>query len=153
MASIFFQKGNLRLGLLIGLSTFVGFAVIAIPGATLLFSGQNLGLETVLSWTPWILVFVLASGVLEESLYRALFLKKYQPFFGRKTTNLLQALIFSTIHLEVVYTPEPYLFLVLTFSRSLAWGYVMQRTDSVLGSVLFHAGADIVIIVGIFSAL
>nr|NIN66142.1 CPBP family intramembrane metalloprotease [Anaerolineae bacterium]NIN96311.1 CPBP family intramembrane metalloprotease [Anaerolineae bacterium] len=152
-ASLFFQRGNLRLGLLIGLSTFVGFAVLAIPGASLLFFGQGLTLERVLPWTPWILIFALASGTLEEALYRGLFLKTYRSFFGKRVTNLLQALVFSTIHLGVVFTPEPLLFLAITFLLGLAWGHTVQRTESVLGSILFHAGTDIVLILGVFSAL
>ena len=48
---------------------------------------------------------------------------------------------------------QPYLFVILTFFLGLAWGYVTQRTDSLLGSVLFHAGTDIPIIISIFSTL
>jgi membrane protease YdiL (CAAX protease family) len=33
---------------------------------------------------------------------------------------------------------------------ALAWGYVIQKTESLWGSVLFHAGADLLIILGIF---
>jgi uncharacterized protein len=40
---------------------------------------------------------------------------------------------------------------IFTFSLGLAWGYIMQRTDSILGSALFHAGADIPVFIGIFS--
>ncbi|MCJ2531692.1 MAG: CPBP family intramembrane metalloprotease [Candidatus Thermoplasmatota archaeon] len=152
-ASIFFQKGNLKLGLLIGLGTFVAFALLAIPGASLLFFGQGLTVERILPWTPWILIFALASGTMEESLYRGLFLRKYHQFFGKRTANLLQALVFTTIHIGVVFTPEPLLFLLLVFLLGLAWGYTMQKTDSVIGSILFHAGTDIVLIAGLFSAL
>jgi membrane protease YdiL (CAAX protease family) len=106
-----------------------------------------------LGWAPWVLVFVLGSGLLEEFMYRALFLGKYEAFFGPKTANILQAVIFCTIHLSVTYTAEPYLFVILTFFLGLAWGYVTQRTDSLLGSVLFHAGTDIPIIISIFSTL
>ena len=84
-------------------------------------------------------------------MYRALFLKRYYLFFGSKVSNLLQAIIFCTIHLSVSYSPEPTLFVILTFVLGLAWGYLMQRTDSLLGSVLFHAGTDISVIIQIFS--
>ena len=112
-----------------------------------------MGSKIIFEWAPWILVFVLASGLLEEFMYRALFLKKFEMFFGSQISNLLQAIIFCTIHLSVAYTPEPYFFVVLTFFLGLAWGYVMQRTDSLLGSVLFHAGTDIPIIISLFSTL
>jgi membrane protease YdiL (CAAX protease family) len=33
----------------------------------------------------------------------------------------------------------------------LAWGYIMQKTDNAWGSILFHAGADILVFLGVFS--
>lgn len=153
LGSIYVKKGKLRLGLLVGVTTFAFFAVTAVPSAILIFGAQNVGSRVIFEWVPWILVFVFASGLLEEFMYCALFLKKYEAFFGSKIANLLQAIIFCSIHLSVSYSPEPYFFVVLTFFLGLAWGYVMQRTDSLLGSVLFHAGTDIPIILSIFSTL
>ena len=153
LGSIYVKKGRLRSGLLVGVACFAFFALSTVPSATSIFGAQNIDLKVIFEWTPWILVFVFANGFLEEFMYRALFLKKYEVFFGSKISNLLQAIIFCTIHLSVAYTPEPYLFVVLTFVLGLAWGYVMQRTDSLLGSVLFHAGTDIPIIISIFSNL
>jgi uncharacterized protein len=153
LGSIYVKKGKLRSGLLVGVATFAFFIVSAVTSATSIFGAQNIGLKVIFEWAPWILVFVFASGLLEEFMYRPLFLKKYEAFFGSKIANLLLAIIFCSIHLSVAYTPEPYFFLVLTFFLGLAWGYVMQRTDSLLGSVLFHAGTDIPIIISIFSTL
>ena len=153
LGSIYVKKGKLRSGLLVGVATFAFFAVSAVPSATSIFGAQSMGSIVIFEWAPWILLFVLASGFLEEFMYRALFLKKYEAFFGSKIANLLQAIIFCTIHLSVAYTPEPYFFVVLTFFLGLMWGYVMQRTDSLLGSVLFHAGMDIPVIISIFSTL
>ena len=151
--SICIKWGKLRSGLLVGVASFAFFAVSAIPVAASIFGAQNIGSKVIFEWAPWILVFVFANGLLEEFMYRALFLKKYAVFFGSKISNLLQAIVFCSIHLSVTYTPEPYLFVILTFFLGLAWGYIMQRTDSFLGSVLFHAGTDIPIIIIIFSAL
>jgi len=36
---------------------------------------------------------------------------------------------------------------------SLAWGAITQKTDSLWGAVLFHAGMDIPVVLGIFSTL
>jgi membrane protease YdiL (CAAX protease family) len=36
---------------------------------------------------------------------------------------------------------------------SLAWCWLMQKTNSIWGSILFHAAMDIPIVVGIFSSL
>jgi membrane protease YdiL (CAAX protease family) len=44
-------------------------------------------------------------------------------------------------------------FVGITFILGLVWGHITQRTDSLLGSILFHAGTDIPIILGIFALL
>jgi len=36
---------------------------------------------------------------------------------------------------------------------SIAWGWLTQKTGSLWGSALFHAGADLLIILPIFSGL
>ena len=147
LASIYLKKGKLRLGLIIGLASFVLFAALAV----LQVIGQDISWEKVIPLTPWILVFVLANGFTEELLFRGLFLRKYEPFLGNKLSNLLTAVVFTLAHIQVTYTPELPIFLMITFLLALAWGYVMQKTDSIWGSALFHAGADMLIIIGIFA--
>jgi uncharacterized protein len=150
--SMYVKRGKLRAGLLAGVTLFALFAVASPILATYVFGAQNVG-SAALGWAPWILVFVISSGLLEESLYRGLFLKRYGALLGLKAANLLQALVFCSIHLSVAYTPYPYAFVVLTFFLGLAWGWVAQKTDSLLASILFHAGTDIPIILIIFLAL
>jgi len=156
--SIFLKKGNIKLGMIIGLVGFFFFAITSIPAAEALFQGQNLNLDKVIAWLPWIMPIVLLNGVREELLYRGLFLKKFEPKLGLKISNLLQAIIFSLSHSVAgvglnVYTPFIWILVIFTFSLGLAWGYIMQRTDSVLGSILFHAGTDIPVFIGVFSNL
>jgi len=152
LGSIYFKRGRFRTGLLAGAAGFALFAAASPILATSVFGAQNVG-PRVIAWAPWILVFVLSNGLLEESMYRGLFLKKYEALLGPEAANVLQALVFCTIHLSVSYAPEPYLFVALTFLLGLAWGGLAQRTDSLLGSVLFHAGTDIPVIISIFLAL
>jgi membrane protease YdiL (CAAX protease family) len=150
LGSIYIQKGNLKLGLTIGLITFTLAAAFSIPMATL-FNAQNLTLTRIIPWIPWLLIFVLANGLMEEILFRGLFLRKLQPFFGRFLSNLLIATVFTVIHSAAAYTSDQYIFLAILLPLALAWGYITQKTDAVWGSVLFHAGMDIPIILGIFS--
>jgi uncharacterized protein len=156
LGSIFLKKGNIKLGIIVGLVGFFIFAITAIPVAEFMFQGQNLSLDKVVAWLPWIIPIVLLNGVREELLYRGLFLKKYEIKLGPKTSNLLQAIIFSLSHSVAgvglnSYTPFIWALVIFTFALGLAWGYIMQRTDSIIGSVLFHAGTDIPVFIGIFS--
>jgi uncharacterized protein len=156
LSSIFLKKGNIKLGIIVGFIGFFIFAVSAIPVATYMFQGQNLNLDKVIAWLPWIIPIVLLNGVREELLYRGIFLKKYEVKLGPKTSNLLQAIIFSLSHSVAgvglnSYTPFIWALVIFTFALGLAWGYIMQRTNSIIGSVLFHAGTDIPVFIGIFS--
>jgi membrane protease YdiL (CAAX protease family) len=153
LGSIYLRKGNLKLGLVIGLTAFVVAAAGAIPVSELFFGGKDLTLEKVLPWTPWILIFVLGNAFNEELLFRGLFLQKYGPLVGRFSSNLVIAIPFALHHTGVSYTPDVLMFLAILLPLALAWGFVMQKTDSVWGSVLFHAGTDIPIVLGIFSSL
>jgi membrane protease YdiL (CAAX protease family) len=158
LGSIFLKKGNLRLGIIVGLIGFFIFALTAIPVAQYMFNGQNLSVNRVIAWLPWIIPIILLNGLREELLYRGLFLKKYETKLAPKTCNLLQAIIFSLSHSVAglglnSYTPFIWALVIFTFALGLAWGYIMQRTDSIIGSVLFHAGTDIPVFIGIFSTL
>jgi membrane protease YdiL (CAAX protease family) len=152
LGSIFIQKGNLKLGLIVGLVTFFLAAAGSIPMATL-FKARDLSFVRVLPWIPWLLIYVLANASLEELMFRGLFLRKLQPFFGKFLANFLIALVFTGLHGTVTYSADNMIFLAVTFPLALAWGYLMQKTGSVWGSILFHAGMDIPIMVGIFSNL
>jgi membrane protease YdiL (CAAX protease family) len=156
LGSIFLKKGNIKLGIIFGLIGFFIFAITSIPAAEYMFQGQNLNLDKVIAWLPWIIPIVLLNGVREELLYRGLFLKRYEVKLGPKTSNLLQAIIFSLSHSVAgvglnSYTPFIWALVIFTFALGLAWGYIMQRTNSIMGSVLFHAGTDIPVFLGVFS--
>jgi uncharacterized protein len=152
LGSIYIQKGNLKLGLIIGLVTFFLAVAGSIPMANL-FKPQDLSLTRIIPWLPWLLISALANGAQEELLFRGLFLRKLQPFFGKFLSSFLIVFVFTLLHGSVDYTSDLTLFLAIVFLLALAWGYVMQKTNSVWGSILFHAGMDLPIFLGIFSKL
>jgi membrane protease YdiL (CAAX protease family) len=151
LGSIYVQKGKLRRSVIIGLVTFCIAAATSIPTAQLMFRAQNLTVSRMLPWLPWILLFVLFSAADEEIMFRGLFLRKLEPFFGPFMANCLIALVFTGLHAAVTYTSSQMGFLAVLLPLALAWGYVMQTTDAVWGSILFHAGMDISIVLGLFS--
>ena len=151
LGSIYIQKGNLKQGLLIGGIAFFICVAGSIPMASLMFKSADLGLARIIPWIPWLLISVLANGTLEELWFRGLFLRKLQPFFGKFLSVFLIAFIFTLMHGTVTYTLDTAIFLVVVFPLALVWGYIMQKTDSIWGSILFHAGTDIPIFLSIFS--
>ncbi|MGE5249782.1 MAG: lysostaphin resistance A-like protein [Bacteroidota bacterium] len=154
LESLYLRRGNLRLGLIVGLAAFSIMFVTTIPVAEMYFKGQNLSWARLLPWTPWLFIFVLANASNEELIFRGLFLGKAEPFLGRFGANLVTAITFTLMHSFVNYATNTMIFLTLqTLPAALVWGWLMQKTNSIWGSILFHAAMDIPIIVGIFSTL
>jgi membrane protease YdiL (CAAX protease family) len=152
LEALYLQRGNIKLGLLIGVSTFLLAAAGSIPMAAL-FNAQNLTIPQIIPWVPYLLIYVLANAAMEEILFRGLFLKKLTPFVGKFIANLLVAIVFTLIHGFTSYSADNLIFLAVLFPLALAWGWIMQKTEGVWASILFHAGMDIPIMLGIFSNL
>lgn len=153
LGSIYIQKGRLKTGLMIGGATFLAAAAGSVPMANLLFNARDLTAERMIPWIPWLLLVVLSNATLEELLFRGLFLRKLEPFFGKFIPVLLVAVVFTLLHKGVAYTTNELIFLAATFPLAILWGVLMQKTDSLWGSILFHAGMDIPIFLGLFSNL
>ncbi|MEO1037350.1 MAG: CPBP family intramembrane glutamic endopeptidase [Pseudomonadota bacterium] len=147
LSSAYWQAGRLKQGLTLGVVLFAGFVVLGI----LRLAGQDYSLARLLPLIPWILIFVFANGAMEELLFRGIFLKRCEPYFGTNGSNVLTAIVFSVAHMQVTYTADVPVFLVIVFFLGLGLGHVMQRTDSLIAPVLFHAGADIPFMVDIFA--
>jgi len=154
LGSLYIRRGNLRLGLTVGLVAFVVMSATAIPVAELFFKGVNLSWARILPWTPWVLICVLANASFEELVFRGLFLGKMEPFLGKLATNVVTTIPFIFMHAFADYTPDTFVFLALQLlPLSLAWCWLMQKTNSIWGSILFHAAMDIPIFVGLFSRM
>jgi len=149
--SVYVQKGNLRQGLMIGFIAFGAAAIASVPLARFMFGGNDLNLTRILPWIPWLLIFVLANAANEELLFRGLFLRKLESFFGPWTSNILIAILFTLYHSGVQYTPDLLMFLASLPPLALVWGHIVRKTDSLWGSILFHAGMDLPIILGLWS--
>ena len=154
LGSLYIRRGNLRLGLAVGLVAFVVMSATAIPVAELFFKGLNLSWARIVPWIPWVLICVLANASFEELVFRGLFLGKMEPFLGRLATNVVTTIPFVLMHAFTDYSLDQFVFLALQLlPLSLAWCWLMQKTKSVWGSILFHAAMDIPIFVGLFSQM
>lgn len=150
--SLYIRRGNLQSGLIVGFIAFAVMIATVIPVTEMFFKGQNLSWARILPWAPWVLIFVLANASNEELLFRGLFIGKLEPFFGKFATNILTTIPFVLMHSFTSYSLDNFVFLALQLlPLSLAWCWLMQKSNSIWGSILFHAAMDIPIIVGIFS--
>ena len=149
--SLYLQTGRLGLGLAIGCGGFALFAVLAAMQAR----QMKIPGRTIVGLAPWILLFVLANGFMEELWLRAVFLQPLVSLIGPIAAIALTALVFALAHIGISYMSkeERLRFLVLLFPLGLAWGVCLHFTGSILASALFHAGADLMIVNGLISDL
>ena len=147
--SLYLKKGRIGVWLPVGIVAWIVFPVLAY----LLLPSREGALDKLLPLAPWILLFVFSNAFMEELLFRGLFLKRYSAFLGRALSNVLTAAVFALMHTQVTYAPEMLQFLAIVVVLSLVWGYLIQKTDSLWGAVLFHAAGDCLIIFPIFASM
>ncbi len=146
----FITGGNLKKSL--GLGIIIA-PIGLIPFLALGGLGISVSLEVLMSWAPWMCLFAFSNGFMEELMIRGIFLNKYDFLFGERGSLLLTSVIFALFHQALVQYTDPVTFstfLGVTFVFGLAWGYAMQKSESIWGAVLAHAIADILFLVTVF---
>jgi membrane protease YdiL (CAAX protease family) len=137
--SLYIRRGNLRLGLTGGLVAFVMMIATVIPVTDTFFKGEDLTWARIISWSPWVLIFVLANASNEELIFRGLFIGKMDPFLGKFFTNIVTTIPFVLAHSYTGYATDTTIFLALqVLPISLAWCWLMKKTNSIWESILFH---------------
>ena len=144
LSSVYVDRTTNWKWLAVGVAGFVLFYYLAARGFSARFFPNNgVTLPRFLALTPALIILVLSNGLREELWFRGLFLKKYGRFLGPLASNLLSAFIFASFHVAVTYSRSLPLFLGIALIQGLILGYLMQKSGSLLASVVFHAGMDI----------
>ncbi len=149
--SLYIKRGNLKLGLLIGIGTMLNF----MTSSLMFFVGQYSGLEKLGSAILWGIIFSLCNGFLEELWLRALFLRKLIPVLGVGTSIVLTSLWFGLFHVSGIMYMQPAavpFYMVNTFTFAAAWGYLMHKTDSWIGPGLMHAASDFFLFIAMLAS-
>ncbi len=144
---IYLTPGKLLPGLLIGVLSFLILGFLAINNPE-----NPISTEFIKTNLAWLLIFVLFNGFMEELIFRGIFLKQLNNFIKPLWSVLLTSVVFGAAHLQVAYTTEVLLFAGITLILGLIWGFLIHYTKSLLASVLFHAGADLLIIMPIYAS-
>ena len=150
--SLFIRKPSSWAVVAIGFLGLVVFYYLAERGRTeAFFPHSSVSPARFLALTPALLALVLMNGLREELWFRGLFLRRFGEFLGPWPSNLLTAVIFTSFHVQVQYALHLLPFLAFTLLLGLVFGYLMQRSGSILGSALLHAGSDIPIFLAYLS--
>jgi membrane protease YdiL (CAAX protease family) len=141
LGSLYLKKGRLGLGL------FVGLCLFTINTATGIVTGASMGQagDILIARLPWAILFSLGNAMMEEMWFRGLFLRRFTSLVGAPVSILLISIVFTVMHAAATYMnpTEAILFQLIIFPMALLFGYLMHKTDSIWGSVLFHAGSDV----------
>jgi membrane protease YdiL (CAAX protease family) len=140
LGSLYLKKGRLGAGL------FVGFCLLTINATVGIITGGSLGQagDALVAQLPWALLFSLANGFMEELWFRGLFLRRFAGLIGVVGSILITSIVFTVAHAAATYMNpvEAVLFQLVIFPMALLFAYLMHKTDSIWGSVLYHAGSD-----------
>jgi len=151
LGSMFIKTGNLKSGLIFGLVSFVVFAVI-----TFLSQGNLTKFnETFFKSIPWLLLFIFSNAIMEELWFRGIFLKEFDTLLGRNVSIIITALLFGISHINATYEfpGGGFVFGAVVFVLGAIGAYMMFKTDSMIGPILFHAGYDLIVIIPVINSM
>jgi membrane protease YdiL (CAAX protease family) len=150
LAPIYIQKGNLKIGLGLGLALS-----IIIFGVYLIISWSKIDLEKAIPAFAWMLIFSILDAFFEELLIRGLLLKRFIALLGITWSLILSTLVYGLFFLGVQSAtgPIPYGALILILPLGLLYCFIMQKSDSIWGSVSIHATIDLIFVIGVFTTL
>jgi membrane protease YdiL (CAAX protease family) len=140
LGSVYVRRGKLKWSLTLGGLALANLLATSIAVA----ASRDADLSIVFASLPWWFVFALTNAFMEEIWYRGLFLKRLEPAIGATGVIWLTTLVFGLSHLLATYI-EPsgaLVFGVITLTLGFAWALLMQKTNTLWGSVLFHLAAD-----------
>jgi membrane protease YdiL (CAAX protease family) len=141
---------SLGLGLLASIPLLVLFvldpsggraAVVATPAAT------------IWSWLPWIVLFSVANGFMEEVWFRGLWFGTFSQVIGPSAALHVTSVAFCAMHV-IVYWADPVAIIMLTpawLFMGYAYAIILRRTGSLWGPVAAHAIADVLFLLIAFS--
>jgi len=149
LSSIYLQGWQNRWGILVGLAGLILFGGLGVLQAL----NEGLTFNIIMAAIPMALVFSLANGFREELVYRAVFLKHFQANIGLIATIIVTTLVFAAAHINVSYSPaDLVVFALVLVIIGIVGSLIMVKTGSLFGAVLFHAGADVLLIMGLLSS-
>lgn len=90
---------------------------------------------------PAVLAITLASGLAEELIFRGLLLPRSEDILGRLPGLLFVSLLFAAMHIGFRNVAD----LIFVFSVGFYFGFVVQRTRNLVGVVLAHGFANVVL--------
>jgi membrane protease YdiL (CAAX protease family) len=154
LASLGLRGGRVGLSLALGILATIPLLLLAVfdpsggTRAVLATPAATLG-----SWLPWIVLFSVGNGFMEELWFRGLWLGAFKSVLGWPAAIHVTSWTFCLMHV-IVYWGDPVAIAILTPTwLFMAYGYALtiRKTESLWGPVLAHAIADVLFLFIAFS--
>lgn len=153
LASLYLRRARLGRSLLygVGLGAVLWLIFLAMGGRQVF---AYAGASRLLAALPYLLLFALANGFMEELWYRGLYLGRFEPLIGSRNALALTTLAFVALHLAADYASGSLVqLLASTLLLGLVCGLIVLFTRCLWGAVLAHALGDILVLLGFFWTL
>jgi membrane protease YdiL (CAAX protease family) len=149
LASVYMKRGNLKLGIGIGLLVFFFLA----PAAFAFGAQRFTSMDTLTAAVVWGLVFSIVNGFMEELWLRGIFLKHFAPLLGIHGSVWLTSIVFGVMHgFSFYFVPAALLFFTInTVTLGLGCGYLMMKTDNIWGATLIHIASDYFLFIAVLA--
>lgn len=131
------KMGNLPLQLVVSLSGLaIGFIEYLILEPTALISNLN-----TINLIFASIIIIISTGLTEELIFRGIIQKNAENLMGKIWGILFVSVLFTSQHIGWNSVPE----LTFVFGVSIFYGYVFQKTKSILGVSMSHGLSNVVL--------
>jgi membrane protease YdiL (CAAX protease family) len=99
---------------------------------------------------PFFSLYAISNAFVEEVFFRGSLpavLTAKIPFW---LSNVIQAVLFSLIHIINPMSKNILIFVLLTFVLGIFWGYITKITKSLIPAIILHIIADIFVAISLF---
>jgi membrane protease YdiL (CAAX protease family) len=116
-------------------------AALALPATWL--GRVGVPLEAVARTAVWLWPAYALQAAAQEVAFRGVLMGSLERLFTARQANLLQALVFAGSHVAVQYEGVALTLVPITFLVGLAFGWLVQRSNSLWAPVIIHAAVEI----------
>jgi len=146
-SDLFLSKGRFGPGITIGLVAFTLMTLIAF-----MKPGSELNYNFLSSNYLWISLYIFSNAFMEELIFRGVFFKDLKKIMSPFWMIAITSIVFGLAHMQIGYSTDIATLVIITFIFGIIWGSLIYYTRSLIASILFHAGADLVLIMPIFDS-
>lgn len=149
LAPIYLQKGNLKIGLGVGL----GLSLL-IFGVYLFTAWTKIDFEKAWLVLGWIMIFAFMDALFEVLLLQGLLLRRFIGLLGNTWAIILTTLVYGLFIVGVGSATGPISYggLIVFLPLGFLYGFLMQKSDAIWGSLCIHATIDLIYLFGVFAS-